>query len=117
MSERDPAHAQAHLSKLRESRARRERAQPMGGVFADAARLLQRERRRAGGVADVWNALCPPDLAPRTAIRSLRRGVLTIAVEDAPSRFQLDRALRDGLERELIRRCAAPVRRVRLVAP
>lgn len=117
MTAPDPRPAQSHLAKLRESRVRTERAQPLAGVFSAEARTLERERRRAAGVADVWNALCPPDLVNRTAIRSLRRGLLTIAVEDAPTRFELDRALRAGLEREIVRRCAAPVRRIRLVAP
>ncbi len=49
-------------------------------------------------------------------MRSVARGLVTIGVEDASTRFELDRLLRAGAERAFIRACAASVRKIRLVA-
>jgi hypothetical protein len=48
-------------------------------------------------------------------VRSLVRGVLTVEVKGAPARFELDRALRAGMERELIKACPASLHKVKLI--
>lgn len=78
-------------------------------------RELNKQRRANGGCATAWNAVIPPELAARTALQGLSRGVLTIAVPDASTRFTLDRFLRSGGERALIGASSAAIRKVRIV--
>lgn len=106
----------AELERLRSRRVRRDRAPEAGVLFAAQARELAKQQKRLGGVAGAWAEVCPPELIERTTILSLSRGVLTIGVPDAAARFELDRFLRAGAERELIRLAPATVRTVRLVA-
>lgn len=103
------------LSRLRALRVREAPDLSMGAVFAIESKHLERARKRTGGAAKAWCEVCPPDLLRRTAIVGLTRGVLTISVRDASTRYELDRLLRSGAETELLRRSAAPVRRVKLV--
>ncbi len=106
------------LGRLRANRvveARATRTAPLRELFVQAARDATRDRRRLGNAGDAWAQTCPPDLAGRTAIVGLLRGVLTVSVPDSPTRFELDRALRGGAEKALIGLCTAPVRKVRVV--
>lgn len=113
----DALGASARIGALRERRARepgwmRSAARAM---FDELRAALERDRRRAGGVSDAWDACCPPALLARTRIVSLRRGTLTIGAPDAATKFELDRALRGGAEAALIRASSAPVRAVKIV--
>ncbi len=63
----------------------------------------------------LWYQLIPDDLAQHTSLESLRRGVLQVAVDSSAHLYELDRLLRNGLERDLIRRQKQPViRRIKL---
>lgn len=71
--------------------------------------------RRLGHLAEVWGTVVPPDLAGQTALRSLHRQVLTIAVDSAATRYALDRALAGGLEQRLLAAArAGTIRRVKI---
>lgn len=107
--------AQLRLEQLREYRVRKAPNTDLRPLFAATAKDLARERKRLANTADAWAAICPANLHPRTAILTLSRGALTVAVPDAPTSFELDRALRAGAETQLIRACRAPVRKVKLV--
>ncbi len=106
--------AQLRLQQLREYRVRKPPNTDLRPLFEATAANLKRERKRLANTADAWAAVCPPHLLPRTAILTLSRGALHIAVPDAPTSFELDRALREGAETQLIRACLAPVRKVKL---
>lgn len=110
-----PSDADTRLAALRAARARRERDLSLGGLFDAARATLDRSRSRLGGAGDAWASCCPPGLAARASLVSLARGVLTVRVPDAPTRFELDRALRAGLENDVIARSRAPIRKVRVV--
>lgn len=112
----DPEAAALRLERLREARQRRGRDDALAPAFQRAARDLQRLQKGLAGVAEAWESVCPAELLERTAIRGIRRGVLTIGVADAPARYELERMLKGGAERELIRRCPMTVRKVRLAA-
>ncbi len=107
--------AQLRLQQLREHRVRKPPNTDLRPLFEATAATLKRDRKRLSNTADAWASVCPPQLLPRTAILTLSRGALTIAVPDAPTSFELDRALRAGAETHLIRACLAPVRKVKLV--
>jgi hypothetical protein len=57
----------------------------------------------------------PETLRGRTALVGVSRGVLTVKVEDAGTKFELDRFLRSGGEAALVGRVPVGLRRVRLV--
>jgi len=82
----------------------------------DAIAAEARQRVRAGSAADrAWAEVAPPQLAGLVQEARISRGVMTIKASDAPARYQIDRWLRAGGERQLISRCAASVRRVKVV--
>lgn len=104
------------LEALRKGRVRPERDGSLGAMFRERAAELEKLEKRLGGIARAWQSVCPPELVGRTSVRSLARGVLTIGVEDASTRFELDRLLRAGAERTFVRACPTTVRKVKLVS-
>lgn len=108
--------ARLRIEALRRSRVRPAPDTSAGDLFARRGVELAGLERRIGGAARAWQSVCPAELLGRTSVRSVARGVVTIGVEDASTRFELDRLLRAGAERTFIRACAASVRRVRLIA-
>lgn len=100
---------------VRASRVRPERAQPMGEVFQRQAQSLKQLQRRHLGCARAWETVCPADRIDRTAIVGIKGGALTIGVADHATKFELDRLLRSGAERELVKLAPTTVRRVKLV--
>ena len=100
---------------VRDSRVRPERAQAMGETFQAQAQSLKRSQRKHLGVASAWEAVCPDSLIDRTGIVGIKGGALTIGVADHATKFELDRLLRDGADRELIKLAPTTVRRVKLV--
>jgi hypothetical protein len=103
----------AELERLRAWRLR-ERDRSAGALFRALGENLRRRERQGGAAGGAWEAACPPALLPSTRVEGLRAGVLTVLVDDAPSRYALERALRTGLEDAVIRASAAPIRRVRV---
>lgn len=103
------------LSSLRECRVFRDRASPIGQLMQRAGIELKALERRLGGTTDAWSAACPKDLVGRTSIVGLSRGVLTIRADDAAVRFEIDRWLRTGGDREFLKRCPTTVRKVKIV--
>ena len=100
---------------VRASRVRPGRAQPMGETFQAQAQAMKRLRRKHLGCARAWEAVCPADCINRTSIIGIKSGALTIGVADHATRYELDRMLRAGAERELVKLAPTTVRRVKLV--
>ncbi|MFG0275966.1 MAG: hypothetical protein ACF8QF_13020 [Phycisphaerales bacterium] len=103
----------AELTRLRAWRVRGRNASA-GALFRALGENLRRRERQGGAAGGAGGSASPPELLPRTRVEGLRAGVLTVLVDDAATRFALDRALRSGLENAVIRASAAPIRRVRL---
>lgn len=103
------------LARLRELRVRRAADLSLAGDFDAMARELARRKKALAGAAEAWERVCPPALLAKTALEGLARGVLTVRVPDAATRFELDRFLRCGGEDALVRASRAPLRRVRAV--
>jgi len=106
----------ARIERARARVVRPPRVRPVAGQFAAVGAGLKRDRARLAAVARAWLECCPGTLAERSAIRSFARGVLTVAADDASTRFELDRWLRSGGEDAVIRASRAPVHRVKIVA-
>lgn len=92
-----------------------DRAVAFGPLALEAGRDLKRLERRLGAVAQAWSATCPSAMLCRTTIDGVSRGVLTIRADDSATRFEVDRWLRGGGEREFVSCCPISVRKVRLV--
>lgn len=106
--------ARMRIERLRTLRTPNRPDPSLGGMFDAAGRSLERDRRRSGGVGAAWGEACPARLVEKTAVRGLSRGVLTVAVRDASTRFEVDRWLRSGGLDSLIAASPAAVRRVKL---
>lgn len=118
MAAMDADAARLHIERLRVHRVRAPRETALGPSIEALTARLRREASRIGGVSEAWEAVCPPELADRTAVEGVHRGVLVVRAADAATRYALDRALRGGGERELVRRSPAAIRRVQVrIAP
>lgn len=87
----------------------------MGETFLEQAQALKRTRRKHLGCARAWEAVCPQALIGRTSVLGVKSGALTIGVADHATRYELDRLLRGGAERDLVKLAPTTVRRVKLV--
>ncbi len=104
--------AAAVIDRLRRTRARRDVGVRLDAVLAFQDEAIKKLRRRLGSAGAAWSACCPADLAERTCPSGLKAGVLRVGVNDASTRYRVDRWLRSGGLDELQRASAAPLRRV-----
>lgn len=103
------------LEVLRQSRRAPDAPPGIGAMFQAQAKQLRRLERSLAGIGGAWTELCPPALLERTCIVSLRRGVLTIGVSDSAVLYEVDRLLRTGAQRQLVRSCPSTLRKVKVV--
>ncbi|MGN6368352.1 MAG: DUF721 domain-containing protein [Phycisphaerae bacterium] len=64
-------------------------------------KMVEKPAEKMEGVLELWMELAPPNLKERARLVSFQRGTLTIAVESATVRAELDGQLRQGLLRKL----------------
>jgi predicted nucleic acid-binding Zn ribbon protein len=62
---------------------------------------LAKRVQRLGRLASIWDQVVPEELNRHTSIESFNRGVLTVMVDSAPHRFQLNTMLQAGLLRQI----------------
>jgi predicted nucleic acid-binding Zn ribbon protein len=78
-------------------------------------RILAKKVRQLSQLAHVWDEIIPENIADHTALESLNRGTLTVVVDSAPHRFQLQMLLNAGLLKDLQKRFIGALEKVRLV--
>ncbi len=76
--------------------------------------VLAKKVRQLGKLAEIWDELIPADIREHTALDGFARGVLTVIVDSAAHRHQLQTLLAGGLERELKARFIGPLDKIRL---
>jgi hypothetical protein len=108
-------HANQELLRVRGWRNPRSRDLSIVAAVGDARVAAERASRSTSSLDRAWAAACPAELAGRAWPLSCARGVLTVRVSDAAARWELDRWLRSGGERELARAARVAIRRTRLV--
>jgi hypothetical protein len=88
----------------------------MAGMFK---REVERPYKQLRSLTALWSELLPPALLEHTRLEGLSHGVLRVAVASSSHLYELDRLLRQGLQRQLIQQHKGPaVRKVKLrVAP
>lgn len=75
---------------------------------------LSRRVRDIGRLAKVWDEVVPPEINEHTALESFNRGVLTVLVDSASHRFQLNAILEGGLRREIQQQFPGTLNKIRL---
>jgi hypothetical protein len=78
-------------------------------------RTLGKRVRQLSQLASVWDEVIPRHIREHTALESYSRGTLTVVVDSAPHRFELQTLLNAGLKSQLQERLACPLDKVRLV--
>ena len=106
----------ARLQTIWQQRQRPQRATalaaPLGVLMK---RTLGRRVKQLGALSEAWDDLLPEALRDHTALESFARGVLTVMVDSAAHRFQLQTLLEGGLLKELRARCPQAINKVRLL--
>ncbi len=92
------------MEQLRAMRVRPERDTSLAFIVKDFKRDVERPFKQLAGLAELWAELIPGDLAQHTRLESLQRGVLRVVVDSSGRHYDLDRLLREGVQRELMRR-------------
>jgi hypothetical protein len=64
-------------------------------------KVISRPAEKLEGVSELWQALVPANLHERSRLLGLAKGVLTVALDSATVRSELDARLRAGLLRQL----------------
>jgi hypothetical protein len=85
-------------------------------AVGEAHAAVERAAKSGSALEKAWREVLPASLLGRAASVSLTRGVLTVRASDASARWEVDRWLRGGGERELARAARVVIRRVKFVA-
>jgi len=106
----------AQLQTIWQQRQPRSRLAHLSGPLALLMKHdLGKKVKQLSSLARIWDEVIPPEIAQHTALESLRRGVLTVAVDTAAHRFQLRTLLDGGLQQAIGRRHVGAINKIRLV--
>ncbi len=88
----------------------------LGGPLAMLMKhTISKRVRQLGQLANAWDEVVPEEFREHTALESFARGTLTVIVDSAPHRFQLEMLLRSGLLKLLCNKFPGALNRVKLV--
>ncbi len=102
------------IEQLRTYRQRPEREVSIARLVGSMADDARRTQRRLGSLIDLWSELVPPELERHSRVAGVRGGVGHVECDSASTKYELDRALRQGLEQELRRRYPSTLMKIRL---
>jgi hypothetical protein len=104
----------AWIERMREYRGRRERDVGIAVQVGSLERQFRDRQREVGDLIDAWIEIAPAKLRESVSIGGLTQGTLTLVTASSAAGYEASRALRDGLERALMQRFPARVRRVKV---
>jgi hypothetical protein len=104
----------AWIDRMRVYRGRSEPDLSIGAMAASLERATAQRQRVLGDVIDLWNEVAPERVRGYAAIEGLGQGTLTLTVTSSSASYELSRVLRDGLERTLVERMPARIKRVKV---
>ncbi len=105
----------SRLEQLRQYRGHgRERDVSIHSTVRAAAANAARTHKRLGRLIELWETLLPADLVGRTTITSFKGGTVHVAVDSAATAYELDRLLREGLQRRLIEQYPGTLLRIKI---
>ncbi len=76
---------------------------------------LAKRVRQLSKLGEVWDEVVPQELSEHTALESFNRGVLSVLVDSASHRFQLQTMLDGGLTGEIRSRFSGALNKIKLV--
>ncbi len=98
-----------------QNRQRKDRIAPLAEPLAVLMkRRLAKRVRHIGQLSIVWDECIPEYIREHTALVGYLRGVLTVAVDSAAHRYQLQMLLANGLLDAIRERTAGPLSRIKL---
>lgn len=107
---------ESQLRNVWRNRQQPDRIAPLGQPLTTLMKTrLAKRVRQLGALAAVWDECIPQYLREHTALVHFQRGTLTVAVDSAPHRYQLQVLLGNGLQEAIRERCPSALNRVRLV--
>jgi len=107
--------SQQRLEQLRRWKNRPQRDLGLGDLQKQFKREIEKPYKQVGAVVELWEQMLPPELLAHTRLEGLQRGILRVAVNGSSRLYELDRLLRQGLERQLIHaRKGTGLRKVKL---
>lgn len=71
--------------------------------------------KQLGNISALWDELIPEDIKAHTALQSFTRGTLTVLVDSAAHRFQLQTLLSSGVLAQLKLQYTGALNKVRLI--
>ena len=86
---------------LRKFRARPARDNSITELVQSFEDRANQARRKLGSFIDVWSQIVPTDLETQSRVVGLNGGVAHVVCKSSAAKFELDRALREGLEQQL----------------
>jgi len=90
-----------HLDQLRKHRNRPDPDYSLNFLKNTFKNEVEKPYKQLGELAELWTRLVPDNMARHTKLINLRRGLLTIAVSSNAHLYQIDRLLRQGLNKQL----------------
>lgn len=87
-------------------------AEPLGILMK---RQLGRRVKKLSELAILWDEVIPEDLRKHTALEGFHRGVLTVMVDSASHRFQIQTLLRGGILTAIRERFRGGLNKIHLV--
>ena len=93
-----------------------DRIAPLGQPLAFMMKhVLAKRVRQLGKLAGIWDSMIPDSIRDHTALEGLNRGVLTVMVDSASHRYQLQKLLTGGLMKVIRERFAGPLDKIRII--
>jgi len=86
-----------------------------GPLAALMKHTLARRARALGKLGQAWDAIIPADLREHAALEGYARGTLTVLVDSAAHRFELEMLLKGGQQKALAEHFGGPLNRIKLV--
>lgn len=76
---------------------------------------LAKRVRQVGQLAQIWDDVIPESIRDHTALESYQSGILTVMVDSASHRFQLQTMLTGGVMKAIQERFNAALNKIRLI--
>ncbi|MCD6364560.1 MAG: DUF721 domain-containing protein [Planctomycetes bacterium] len=106
----------AKLRTVWQQRQFKDRCAPLGQPLTMLMKhVLAKRVRQVGKISEIWDAVVPHPIRDHTALESFQRGNLTVMVDSAAHRYQLQTLLTGGLLQEIRSRFTEPLHKIRLI--
>lgn len=106
----------AQLRTLWQQKQRPDRISQLGHPITMLMKhTLAKRVKQLGALAEIWDDIIPDAIRDHTALESYNRGILTVMVDSAPHRFQLQNLLTGGFMKEIRNRFSGPLNKIRLI--